>query len=119
MHAWAQVLVAGPDDLSHPLNRKARCAVFLRDLQREAGLTDAALQHIALICGPRCLTGSLQGTRVCCRTIARLQRTLKGPPRRCAAAHRPHLLAQVPLHFVVSSCHLSARAGLAGWGAEG
>ena len=44
----------GPDNLQHPMNRKVRCQVYLRDLQEEAGLTDAALQHIALVCGPRC-----------------------------------------------------------------
>jgi len=37
----------------HPLNKKVKCHVYLRDLQREFNLTDAALQHIALICGPR------------------------------------------------------------------
>ena len=49
-----QVLQVGPDNLQHPMNRKVRCQVYLRDLQEEAGLTDAALQHIALVCGPRC-----------------------------------------------------------------
>ena len=49
-----QVLQVGPDNLEHPMNRKVRCQVYLRDLQEEAGLTDAALQHIALVCGPRC-----------------------------------------------------------------
>ena len=49
-----QVLQVGPDNLEHPMNRKVRCHVYLRDLQEEAGLTDAALQHIALVCGPRC-----------------------------------------------------------------
>jgi hypothetical protein len=37
----------------HPLNKKAKCRVYLRDLQREFNLSDGALQHIALICGPR------------------------------------------------------------------
>ena len=49
-----QVLVAGPDHLRHPKNRKVKCYVRLRALQDETGLTDEALQHIALICGPRC-----------------------------------------------------------------
>ena len=49
-----QVLQVGPDNLQHPMNRKVRCQVYLRDLQEEAGLTDAALQHVALVCGPRC-----------------------------------------------------------------
>ena len=48
-----QVLVVGPDHLRHPRNRKAKCYVRLRALQDETGLTDAALQHIALVCGPR------------------------------------------------------------------
>ncbi|CAL8470756.1 g10298 [Coccomyxa elongata] len=47
------VLMAGPDDLSHPINKKAKCWLYLRDLQEECGLTDAALEHIALVCGPR------------------------------------------------------------------
>lgn len=46
--------MAGPEHLSHPVNKKAKCWVYLRDLQQECGLTDAALEHIALICGPRC-----------------------------------------------------------------
>ena len=48
-----QILQVGPDNLEHPLNKKVRCQVYLRDLQEEAGLTDAALQHIARVCGPR------------------------------------------------------------------
>jgi hypothetical protein len=56
-----QVLVAGGDELSHPLNKKARLRVYLRDLQEECGLTDAALQHMALICGPRCVIVILLG----------------------------------------------------------
>lgn len=48
--------MAGPDDATHPLNRKAKLQVYVRDLQDECGLTDAALQHIALICGPRYTT---------------------------------------------------------------
>jgi hypothetical protein len=45
--------VHGPDTLVHPKNRKVKCRVHLRDLQSETGLTDAALHHIALVCGPR------------------------------------------------------------------
>jgi hypothetical protein len=37
----------------HPANRKAVCRVNLRDLQREMGLSDDALQHVARVCGPR------------------------------------------------------------------
>ena len=48
-----QVLAAGPDDWVHPANRKAKLWVNLLDLQAETALTDAALQHIALVCGPR------------------------------------------------------------------
>ena len=35
------------------MNRKAKCNVYLRDLQEQAGLTDEALQLIARVCGPR------------------------------------------------------------------
>ena len=49
-----QVFEEGPlSGEPHPLNKKAKCRVYLRDLQQEVGLSDAALQHIALICGPR------------------------------------------------------------------
>ena len=49
-----QVFEEGPlSGEPHPLNKKAKCRVYLRDLQQEFGLSDAALQHIALICGPR------------------------------------------------------------------
>ena len=40
----------------HPANRKAVCRVYLRDLQREMGLTDDGLQHVARVCGPRCVS---------------------------------------------------------------
>ncbi len=50
----AQVLMAGPDNLSHPISKKAKCWLYLRELQEECGLSDAALEHIALVCGPRC-----------------------------------------------------------------
>ena len=35
------------------MNRKAKCNVYLRDLQEQTGLTDEALQLIARVCGPR------------------------------------------------------------------
>ncbi|PRW58621.1 28S ribosomal mitochondrial [Chlorella sorokiniana] len=37
----------------HPANRRVKAYVYLRDLQEQYGLTDAALQHIAAVCGPR------------------------------------------------------------------
>lgn len=52
----------------HPLNKKAKCKVYLRDLQREFGLSDAALQYIALICGPRWViipAGAVLGGKYC------------------------------------------------------
>jgi hypothetical protein len=47
------VLVAGAAGEAHPLNKKAKCKVHLRALQRQTGLSDAALEHIAEIAGPR------------------------------------------------------------------
>jgi hypothetical protein len=44
-------------DTPHPANKKAKLRVYLRDLQQEADLSDAALQYIARICGPRCAPG--------------------------------------------------------------
>ncbi|KAL4426864.1 hypothetical protein ABPG77_006650 [Micractinium sp. CCAP 211/92] len=38
---------------AHPANKKVKAWVHLRDLQHEHGLSDAALQHIARVCGPR------------------------------------------------------------------
>ncbi len=55
--AAVQILQVGPDNLEHPLNKKVRLQVYLRDLQDESGLTEDALQHIALVCGPRCAAG--------------------------------------------------------------
>lgn len=53
---WHTRLIMSPGvDEPHPANKKARCSVYLRDLQREADLSDAALQYIARICGPRCV----------------------------------------------------------------
>lgn len=46
------VLAAGVSE-SHPANWKVRCRVYLRDLQRERGLSEAALQHVARVAGPR------------------------------------------------------------------
>ncbi len=45
----------GADDATHGLNKKAKLQVYLRDLQQECGLTESALQHIALIAGRRCI----------------------------------------------------------------
>ena len=61
--AAVQILQVGPDDLEHPLNKKVRLQVYLRDLQEEAGLTEDALQHIALVCGPRCAADMLCSLR--------------------------------------------------------
>jgi hypothetical protein len=47
------VLVAGAAGEEHPMNKKAKCKVHLRALQRQTGLSDAALEHIAVIAGPR------------------------------------------------------------------
>ena len=49
----------------HPANRKAVCRVYLRDLQREMGLTDAALQHVARVCGPRCVAVTRHHSSLC------------------------------------------------------
>lgn len=48
-------------DFNHPMNKKVKCWVYLRDLQAETGLSDDAIRHIALIAGPRfnpCLESS-------------------------------------------------------------
>jgi Mitochondrial ribosomal subunit protein len=47
------ILVAGAAGEAHPMNKKAKCKVHLRALQRQFGLSDAALEHIAEIAGPR------------------------------------------------------------------
>ncbi|KAK9828627.1 hypothetical protein WJX72_001179 [[Myrmecia] bisecta] len=44
------VLTVGPMAEDHPANKKVQCRVYLRDLQRETGLTDDALEYIARIC---------------------------------------------------------------------
>ncbi len=48
-----QVFSHGSFAGEHPVNRKAKCKVYLRDLQEQTGLTDEALQLIARVCGPR------------------------------------------------------------------
>lgn len=50
---FLQVLSHGSFTGEHPVNRKAKCTVYLRDLQQQTGLTDEALQLIARVCGPR------------------------------------------------------------------
>lgn len=52
---WEQRIVFSHGSFAgeHPVNRKAKCNVYLRDLQEQAGLTDEALQLIARVCGPR------------------------------------------------------------------
>lgn len=60
LRGCAQVLAAGPDDWVHPASRKAKLWVNLSDLQAETHLTDAAVQHIAIVCGPR------RGSRLAC-----------------------------------------------------
>lgn len=47
------VLHTGPDGDPHPIDKKVKCMLHLRDLQQAAKLSDQALRHIALICGPR------------------------------------------------------------------
>jgi len=47
------ILVAAAAGEAHPLNKKAKCKVHLRALQRQTGLSDAALERIAVIAGPR------------------------------------------------------------------
>ena len=42
---------AGDND--HPLNRKVTMRVNTKDLQRETGLSEEALQYVKDICGPR------------------------------------------------------------------
>lgn len=46
------VLAAG-NRSDHPANRRAKCSLYLRDLQEQMGLTDAAVHHIARVSGPR------------------------------------------------------------------
>ena len=49
-----QVFSHGSFAGEHPVNRKAKCKVYLRDLQKQTGLTDQALQLVARVCGSRC-----------------------------------------------------------------
>ncbi len=48
-----QVFSHGSFAGEHPVNRKAKCTVYLRDLQEQTGLTDEALQLVARVCGSR------------------------------------------------------------------
>eukprot|EP00884_Botryococcus_braunii_P001638 jgi/Botrbrau1/11475/Bobra.0360s0003.2 len=50
---WQTNLVLMTGDYNHPLNKKVRCWVYLRDLQEQTGLSDDAIRHVALIAGPR------------------------------------------------------------------
>jgi hypothetical protein len=52
---WTSRLVLSPAVAgeAHPVNRKAAARVHLRALQRQTGLSDAALAHIAEVAGPR------------------------------------------------------------------
>lgn len=49
----------GPSD--HPLNRKVTLRVKLKDLQRETGLSDEALEYIKDICGKRYVEEKVRG----------------------------------------------------------
>lgn len=55
-----QVFSHGSFAGEHPVNRKAKCKVYLRDLQKQTGLTDQALQLVARVCGSRCNLNSGQ-----------------------------------------------------------
>lgn len=48
-----QLVMAVGTTKDHPANKKATCQVYLRELQEQEGLSDAALQHVARIAGPR------------------------------------------------------------------
>lgn len=52
---WESTMVLSPAIVGeeHPKNKKAKCKVHLRNLQRETGLSDDALVYIAEIAGPR------------------------------------------------------------------
>ena len=50
---WVQVLSAGDTTGDHPVNKKAKCTLYLRDLQEQTGLSDEALQLVARVCGQR------------------------------------------------------------------
>jgi hypothetical protein len=70
---WNMRLVLSPGIAgeAHPANKKVRCRVALRALQRQAGLTDEAARHVAVVAGPRydARTGYL--TLTCARYEAR------------------------------------------------
>ena len=93
-----QILQVGPDNLEHPLNKKVRLQVYLRDLQEEAGLTEEALQHIALVCEQRCDAGYSHCSE---RTLERLTKCCYLSMSCCLPAlwlvqdHRPGLRAKV------------------------
>ena len=48
-----QQVIPGAMTTYHPTNKKAKCHVYLRDLQYELGLSDAAIQYMARVAGPR------------------------------------------------------------------
>ena len=50
--AW-QMITTGPRHLTHPINRKAKMWVYLRELQEQEGLSEEAVQHIARVAGCR------------------------------------------------------------------
>lgn len=50
---WLVRMRLDTSGVSNPVNRKVVCKVYLRELQEQRGLTDAALQHIARVAGPR------------------------------------------------------------------
>jgi len=50
---WSVKMVLDTSQIENPENRRVACSVYLRELQEETALTDEALQHIALVAGPR------------------------------------------------------------------
>ena len=48
-----QMITTGPRHLTHPINRKAKMWVYLRELQEQEGLSEEAVQHIARVAGCR------------------------------------------------------------------
>lgn len=51
--SWLVRMRLDTSGMPNPVNRKVVCTVYLRELQEQRGLTDLALQHIALVAGPR------------------------------------------------------------------
>ncbi len=47
------MITTGPRHLTHPINRKAKMWVYLRELQEQEGLSEEAVQHIARVAGCR------------------------------------------------------------------